>query len=315
MELIKIDLNNYNLIPKNIVACIGEFDGIHSAHQQLINKVIEISKIKKLPSSIITFDPHPDFVLNKNKVEEYVTPLIEKFNLVDEKYFLDYFIVISFTEELSKLPYQDFYNNFLKNINTIICGFDFRFGKFGQGNSNILKKLHENVVVIEKISYNDNKIGTTGIIDYLHQGNMKMVNLLLGRYYKVSGVVKEGSKIGKTMGYPTANLEITDKYCNVKNGVYVVKVDIENSFYLGIANYGYNPSFNKISKPRLEVHIFDLNENLYGKVMSVEFIEFIRDEKVFNSKEDFIKQLQIDCKYCLDNYGGKDETTSSRSNG
>ena len=142
MELIKIDLQN-NKIPSNIVACIGEFDGIHLAHQKLIEEVEKISIEKNIPSSIITFDPHPDFVLNKNSDNTYITPLNEKIKFVNDNYNIDYFIVINFTEQLSKLPFDEFYDLFLKTINTIVIGYDFRFGYKGLGNESNLKKLHD----------------------------------------------------------------------------------------------------------------------------------------------------------------------------
>ena len=115
MELIKLNLNNENKIPNDIVACIGEFDGVHIAHQKLIEEVVSISKKKQLKSAIITFDPHPDFVLKKKNDFTYITPLKDKISYVQSKYDLDYFIVINFSIELSQLPYIDFYNMFLNH--------------------------------------------------------------------------------------------------------------------------------------------------------------------------------------------------------
>jgi riboflavin kinase/FMN adenylyltransferase len=138
---------------------------------------------------------------------------------------------------------------------------------------------------------------------------------LLGRLYKITGVVSKGSQIGNKIGYPTANINIDESYCLLKKGVYAVRIQYNNKYYLGICNYGYNPSFNKIIKPRLEIHIFDFNEDIYGEVIDVEFIENIRDEFVFPTVDDFLNQLKKDCDYCKNNYGGNYENINCRCNG
>lgn len=314
MELIRLDLNNC-LLPKDIVACIGEFDGVHIGHQKLIEEVLFVSNEKKLPSAIITFDPHPDFILNKNNNFTYITPLDEKIKFVSEKYNLDYFIIINFSKELSQLNYDEFYELFLKNINTIVVGYDFKFGHKGLGNVDNLKMIHKNIIVVDEIKYNNEKIGSKKIIKLLSNGDVLTTNKLLGRLYKLSGIVTKGSQIGNKIGYPTANIEINDNYSLLKKGVYAARVKYDDKYYLGICNYGYNPSFNKIIKPRLEIHIFDFNQDIYGKHLEVEFIEQVRDEKVFPSVDDFLIQLKKDCEYCINKYGGNYENIDCRCNG
>ena len=172
MELIKVSFEK-NIIPENIVACIGQFDGVHIAHQALIEQVISIGKQKKLKTGIITFDPHPDFILNKTLKEEYITPFTEKKQII-EKFNVDYLIVINFSYELSKLTYDEFYNKFLKKINTIVVGYDFKFGYKGIGNVDILKKMHNDVIVVDKITVNNNKVGTKNIINYLFYATLDL---------------------------------------------------------------------------------------------------------------------------------------------
>lgn len=314
MELIKLSLNN-NILPKNIVACIGEFDGVHIGHQKLIEEVIAVSKNKQLKSAIITFDPHPDFVLNKNNECKYITPLEEKINFIEDKYNIDYFVIINFDNELSKLEYSDFYNLFLKELDTIVIGYDFKYGYKGLGNVSNLKQLHKNVIVIDEIKYNDEKIGSKNIIKLLANGDIPSTNKLLGRLYKISGIVIKGSQIGNKIGYPTANIDINENYALLKKGVYVVRVKYNNIYYLGICNYGYNPSFNKINKPRLEVHIFNFNKNIYNEILEVEFIENIREEITFPSIDNFLLQLKKDCDYCINTYGGSYENIDCGCNG
>ena len=314
MELIKLDLNN-NLLPKHIVACIGEFDGVHIWHQKLIEEVILISKQKHLSTAIVTFDPHPDFVLNKSNDFAYITPLDEKIKFIENKYNIDYLIVINFSNELSQLNYDQFYELFLSNIDTIVVGYDFKFGYKGLGNVSNLKQLHENVIVIDEIKYNNEKIGSRKILNLLSDGDIITANKLLGRLYKLSGIVSKGSQIGNKIGYPTANIEINENYTLLKKGVYAVRIKYNNKYYLGICNYGYNPSFNKIVKARLEVHIFDFNKDIYGELLEVEFIENIREEIKFPSIDDFLKQLKKDCDYCISNYGGNYENINCRCDG
>lgn len=302
MELIRLNFENNNF-PANLVCCIGEFDGIHFAHQALIKKVVEVSKLKKLKSAVITFDPHPDYVLNKSSKEKYITPLSDK-ALILEKMEIDYLLVINFDNRLSNLSYIDFYDFFLKSFDTIIIGYDFKFGYKGIGSPEKLTKLHKNVIIIDKIIYSNKKIGTKDIVSQLLNGNLEFVNKILGRNYKVTGKVIEGSKIGNKIGYPTANLLILDKYYEVKSGVYCVNVLYENKGYLGIANYGVNPSFNKVDIPRLEVHIFNFEKDIYNEVISVEFIEYLREEIKFENIEQFLKQMKKDCDYCISKYGG-----------
>ncbi len=307
MEIIKINLSNINM-PKNLVSCIGAFDGLHKGHQKLLETVITIGNINNYKTAMITFDPHPNFILKDDFEDLYITPLNKKIDILQKNYKIDYLIIIQFDEKLVKLTYEEFYNLFLKDLSTIVVGYDFRFGFKGIGNSQLLKELHNvndnEVIIINKVidDENNSKIGTKQIIEHLKKGNIVKVNNLLGYNYTVEGKVIEGSHIGTKIGYPTANIEIGEKYCYVKKGVYAVNVIINNISYLGIGNYGINPTFNKINKPRLEVHIFNFNNNIYGKIIKIEFIEFIREEKIFISVDDFLKQLKHDCNYCLNKY-------------
>lgn len=319
MELIYTNLNNIN-IPKGIVGCVGVFDGVHNGHNSVIGTVKEIGKSCNLKTALITFDPHPDYVLGKTCDEYYITPLEDRINTIKKLYNLDYMIIIEFTEKLSKLSYVEFYNLFLSNLKVIVVGEGFRFGYKNLGTVNELIGLHSKndnkVIAVSHYLYNnqDKKVSSQDAVLLLKEGKIEDV-VKLGIKYKVSGIVTKGSQIGNKIGYPTANVQISDKYCPIKNGVYAVVIIIDEKRFLGIANYGYNPSFNKIEKPRLEVHIFEFNENIYDKKVEVEFISFIREEKKFKSIDDFLKQLEIDCNKCINKCGGKYETINCRGNG
>lgn len=303
MELIKIT-DNIHDIPNDLVACIGEFDGIHMAHLKLIDKVKEISRLYNKKSAVITFDPHPDYILGKVKEEKYITIFSDKVRIFDDLN-IDYLIIINFDIKISRMDYLDFYDLYLKKFNYLVVGFDFKFGNKGLGTSKILSQIHKNVFIIDEIDFNDCKIGSFIIMNHINEGKIEEANLLLGRPFSITGIVSEGSKIGKTLGFPTANINIDSMYCNLKNGVYCVNIFYNENKFLGIANYGYNPSFNLIKKPRLEVNIFDFEEDIYGKELRIEFIEFIRSEVKFENIDDFLKQINKDRLYCLNKYGRK----------
>ncbi len=301
MELIKINYNDYkkNNIP--LVATIGQFDGLHVAHLELINKTIEISKEKKIKSAIITFDPHPDFILKKDLSNTYVTPLEEKMNLLNQ-IGIDYMILIHFDENVAGIEPIDFINNYLirNNVKEVVVGFDFSFGKYGKGKACDITRLSNNFIkttIIDEIKFNDIKVGTTFIRKLLGIGKVDTVNNLLGRFYKITGTVVKGNQVGRTINLPTANFVVDDQFASICPGVYVVRVIIDNKIYYGFANLGINPSFNKSSKMVFETHIFDFNENIYGKTIDVELLEFIRNEIKFNSIEDFLVQINKDKEY------------------
>ena len=320
MELINLSLDNINM-PEDIIACLGIFDGVHIGHDSVISYVKEESLDKGLKSALITFSPHPDYVLGKVEKERYITPLKEKIKIINKNYKLDYFIIIEFTKELAALSYEEFYKLFLQKIKVIVVGEGFKFGYKNLGSVNELRQLHltkedNEVISVTHAVYKNinNKISTQEIVGLLNDGKIKQVNDL-GVSYKIEGKVIKGSQIGRTIGYPTANINVNTKYYPVKKGVYAVKVLYNRKCYIGIANYGNNPSFNEIDNPRLEVHIFDFDENIYDKKIKVEFIDFIREETKFSSVDDFLIQIEKDCNKCKDIFGGNNEVTSCRSNG
>ena len=298
MDVIYIDYNNFKKNNEAIVATIGQFDGLHVAHLALINTTVEIAKNKKLKSAIFTFDPHPDFVLKKDLSNAYVTPITEKINILSNLG-LDYMFIIKFDLNIAGIEPVDFVNNILVNnaVKEVVVGFDFAFGKYGKGKStdiSYLSKGNINTTIIDEIKYNDEKIGTTLIKQFLKLGKVEEVYKVLGRYYKIIGVVIEGNKIGRTLNLPTANLKVDKQFANIKPGVYAVKVIINNGAYFGFANLGYNPSFNESIDMVFETHIFDYSDDLYGMTLEIELLSFIRDEIKFSSKEEFLKQIRID---------------------
>lgn len=311
MELIKLTQNNIENIKESIVATIGQFDGLHKAHLALLEKTMCIAKEKNLKSALITFDPHPDFVLKKDLSNTYVTPLDEKILILNE-IGLDYLIVIEFTKEVANIKPIDFVKNYLvkNNVQEVVVGFDFSFGKFGKGKANDISEMSKNKIkvnIIDEIKYNDKKIGTTLIKTLLKDGKVKTVKELLGRNYKISGQVVHGNHIGKTINLPTANLFVDEQFAYLCPGVYVVRVKIDGKRYFGFANLGNNPSFNYSKNMIFETHIFNFSKDIYDKIIEIELLEFIRSEKKFSSVNEFLDQIAKDkefaknfCKKFLD---------------
>ena len=297
MDVVRLNKENIKFID-NLSAAIGQFDGLHIAHLELINTAIKVAEKNNLKSAVITFDPHPDFVLKKQVDETYITPIEEKIKLI-ESFNIDYLIIINFTKEVAGTDPVDFVNNYLVNtgVKEIVCGFDFSFGKFGKGKGNKITEYSNeliNTTIIEEIKFDNKKIGSTLIRELLNSGDVIKVKQIMGRYYSVTAKVIKGSQVGKKVGVPTANLEINNDFAHVKSGVYSVLVHYDNKKYLGVCNIGHNPTFNYQANKRIEVHILDFDKNIYEDSLVVEFLEYLREESKFGSIEEFQQQIKKD---------------------
>lgn len=301
MELIKINIDNLSRLKEDVVATVGQFDGVHLAHLKLIEKTIEIAKSNNLKSAMFTFDPHPDFVLKKDLTNTYVTVIDEKINIL-KHLGLDYLVIIEFTMDVAKMSPSDFVNLILVNncVKEVVVGFDFKYGYKGSGKADQITTYSNNLIkthIIDEIKYNSQKIGTALIKSLLSVGKVEEVKSLMGRYYKIKGNVVTGNKVGRTINFPTANLEVDEQFAKLLPGVYVVIVTLNNQKYLGIANLGHNPSFN-VSVPMVfETHIFDFNQDIYGENIEIELVKYIRSEQKFKNKEDFLRQIEKDKEF------------------
>lgn len=305
MELINFKFGtNYNDLGRLVLA-LGQFDGLHLAHISIIKKVIQEAKDNNVKSAIITFYPHPDYVLGKRNNIGYLTPLKDKEQIL-ENLGLDYLIIMPFDEYFSKLLPNEFETKVLDSFHIfkIIVGFDYKYGFKGMGNVDTLKVKY-NVNVLDEILFENEKMGSSLVRKFLLAGEIEKATKVLGRFYNITGVVSKGSQFGRTIGVRTANIEIDDEYLELKLGVYGVLVYINGKKYAGVCNVGHNPSFNYVSKPRIETHVFDFNDTLYDNIISVDFLFYIREEIHFEDYELLIKQIQNDIDYAkpiLDKY-------------
>ncbi len=289
MEVIKL---NGTRVKPGTVAAIGFFDGVHLAHKELINKTIQLAKKGKLEKAVITFDVHPKSILFDLDYL-YLTPLEKKIEILSE-FDLDYVYVIEFTKEKASLHPLEFIETYLKDINTIVCGFDFKFGVRGSGNvKTLMTDTRFKTVVLKEVTYEGYKVGSTHIRDLLKSGQVDHVKEVLGDFYSVKGEVVHGAKKGRMIGYPTANVNTGD-YLIPKRGVYVTLTKVKDEWYESMSSIGHNPTLNCSIDLSVESNIFNFDEEIYGEIIEVKFIKRLRDEIKFNSVEALISKIDHD---------------------
>jgi riboflavin kinase/FMN adenylyltransferase len=262
-------------LSKSTIATIGTFDGIHIGHQKILNSLARFAKENSLKSVVITFDPHPRKIINHNNSIELIYTIEEKKEKL-KTLGIDYLIVQKFDEKFSETEANKFVEILKNNINIkkLIVGYDHRFGKNRNADINDLKKygkeLNFEVIEIDALEIEEVNISSTKIRLAIKDGNIRLANSYLGYNFFLSGEVVKGHSRGKELGFPTANLKIDEDKIIPKNGVYLVKSKIDHQDIYGMMNIGYNPTFNNKSK-KIETHFFNLNKNLYGKIIKLNF--------------------------------------------
>ncbi|ANU22915.1 riboflavin biosynthesis protein RibF [Planococcus donghaensis] len=280
---------------------LGFFDGVHKGHQRVIGEAIKQAKQQGIKSAVMTFDPHPSLVLGGRKEEVfYITPMQQKMDILADMN-VDYCFIIRFTSEFAKLTPEDFINYFITGLNAkhVTAGFDFSFGCKGKGDMELMKQMSEGrygVTIAEKLEEGDEKVSSTRIRELLKQGETGEVCQLLGRPFRVLGTVVNGDKRGRTIGFPTANIEPELGAVVPSRGVYAVKIRVQGNVYNGVCNIGYKPTFNNpdVKKQVIEVHILEFDKSIYGEMVEVEWHDRIRDEQKFSGIDELKAQIQRD---------------------
>ncbi len=280
------------------VITLGNFDGLHLGHQELIRNVVKKASEIDGTSIVFTFHPHPLKVLSPDTCPPLISTYEEKVALFEEMG-IDLLLMIPFTGELSGMTAYDFAKKILKetlNATEVFVGFNFRFGKGREGNLERLrtfgKELGFNVTELREVTVQNEVVSSTKIRTLLNAGDVEHAGKLLGRPYAIAGRVVSGDKRGRELGFPTANLEPIHEIMPYP-GVYAVRVFVEGSQYNGVVNAGFRPTFDK-HELCLEVHIFDFSREIYGKEIIVFFIKKIRDEKRFESMHALVEQIKKD---------------------
>lgn len=286
---------------KNAVVTIGTFDGVHKGHQKILEHISTLANEINGESILITFHPHPRFVINPDdKTLKLINTLEEKLELL-QTYGLDNVVVAPFSVAFSQMPAIEYVKNFLVGNfapKSIVIGYDHHFGRNRSGNISLLKEYKEvfdyDIVEITKEVIADIDVSSTKIRKSIEAGDMETAKVLMGHPYALEGVVTKGEQNGRKMGYPTANISLSAPYKLVpKNGVYAVRTNRNGKEYIGMLNIGFRPTFEGIAKS-IEVHLIDFDNEIYGEKLKVEFISFIRDERKFDSLDALKQQLNQD---------------------
>lgn len=280
---------------------VGFFDGVHKGHQAVIQAAQTTAKELGIKSAVMTFDPHPSIVLGgRNEKVFYITPLSQKLDTF-EALGVDTVFVVNFTSDFAKLTPEQFVQYFILGLNVqhVTAGFDYSFGAFGKGNMDTMQTLANGqfgVTVVEKQQDIEEKISSTRIRKALQDGDMEQVRTLLGRAFEVPGIVVHGDKRGRTMGFPTANVQAMEGCYIPATGVYAVQILVQNELYNGVCNVGYKPTFNNPEEKQLsiEVHILNFDKNIYGEEVVVGWHKRIRSERKFNGIDALIEQIELD---------------------
>ena len=306
MKIIKLDINT-SFKEQNICLAIGNFDGFHKGHQEILKILKKISIEKKLSSAVMSFDPHPRFFFNKNNESFNIYTNEDKLKYL-KKFGINIYINFTFNKKLSEYSSKKFIEEILfkkLNIKSLVVGSDFKFGKDRSGNIDILNNYSKiygyNINLVNTININNNKsekFSSSIIRNDIKEGNFDSVSHSLGRYWHMTGKIIEGQKKAREINFPTANME-PGNHILPKKGVYCVEVIYDSKKYLGISNFGIRPTIDG-SKLLLETHIFNFNEEIYGKELTVRFLTFIRPEQKFGNFRLLTEQIKKDIEAAKD---------------
>lgn len=296
MDVIR-DLSSLNST-KSVLA-FGNFDGVHLGHQHIINQVRVIAEKQNCASVIITFAPHPKRFFNPDIDGFCLTSVKQKIAMIEECG-VDTLCVIDFNECFSQLSAEDFIKNILIErcqMRSILLGRSCAFGRHRLGDIELLMSFstlyNYQIINLDEFKMGDDVCSSSKVRALLKNGDIKIANKLLGRNYTIQGVVEVGGRLGKTIGFPTINLNM-GLYIKPKTGVYCAKINHNEQYYSGVLNIGTRPTLYEEQEVILEMHIFDFSDILYGEAVSVELMNFIRPERKFSTIGELKDQIQRD---------------------
>jgi len=285
------------------ILTLGTFDGVHKGHRKIISNLKSEAKRNNLRSIILTFFPHPRNIVSSEIIKS-ISTIDEKIKIFSDLG-IDELIIQKFDKSFASMDAKEFIELLVDNlkIKKIIVGYNHRFGKNRSADINVLKdfslKYDFEVLEIKAFEVENIKISSTKIRDAIQQGNINLCNNYLGYNFNINGDVVKGKSIGKSLGFPTANIKIVEEYKIMpKNGVYLVRCFFEKEKLYGMMNIGFNPTFGSNDKT-LEVNIFDFDKDLYGETIRIEFLNFIREEIKFENVELLQNQLIKDRENCI----------------
>ena len=298
MELIRYP---YNLKSRHrgCVATIGNYDGIHLGHQAVLRQLRRHAEVLGLPTLVITFEPHPQEFFNADRAPTRITSFREKLEMLKQQN-IDRVLCLRFQQNIAEQSAEEFVEQVLVGdllIKRLIIGDDFRFGKNRRGDCRMLrefgKRLGFDVILTETHRLDGDRVSSSSIRERLQESRFEEAQLLLGRYFSISGRVVHGAKRGRQLGFPTANINLSKRAVPLR-GVFAVSVKgADDMTHLGVANLGTRPVFEE-KKLLLEAHLFDFDKMIYGRHISVEFFRRLRDERKFSSVDELVAQIATD---------------------
>jgi riboflavin kinase / FMN adenylyltransferase len=296
------NLKDFEQIQNGVVTS-GTFDGVHLGHQKILARLKEAAASINGETLVITFWPHPRLVVAEDSGELKLLSTINEKIEAFEKIAIDHLLILPFTREFSELSSEKYIEEILiKAIGTkvLVIGYDHRFGKNREGGFDYLttnaNRFKLEIVEIPRQEIDHLTISSTKIRKSLSEGKLEIANELLGRNYEFSGIVAKGRQLGRTIGFPTANVNVSEAYKLIPaNGVYAVRIFLRNEKYEGIMNIGNRPTVDGLGRTQ-EVNIFNFSDDIYGERLKVELVQYIRSEKKFESLEDLKTQINLDCE-------------------
>lgn len=281
---------------------LGNFDGLHVGHMALVNTLISEARINCLESMIYTFTKHPENIIRKKLFTPLLTTVGKRVQLLGETQ-LNYIYFDEFDENFSRMKPESFVREILLErlgAGLVVAGFNYRFGYMGQGDVELLKELGRKynfrVIIIPPVRINTELVSSSAIREYVAKGDMEGVFRLLGRHYSITGEVRDGKKIGRRIGFPTANLQPEDYLIMPHNGVYITKTLYNGEFYNSLTSVGHNPTFGDTPAISVETHILDFNNDIYKNNIEVFFLRKLRNEKKFRNAQELSNQIANDIK-------------------
>jgi riboflavin kinase/FMN adenylyltransferase len=279
---------------------IGNFDGVHIGHRQLLEKIRKDCIAKKLKFTLVTFVPHPQKILRPEKSHLLINSYEDRRKLLKDMG-VDILIELQFTRDFSTLKGEDFLEEYLLSYPTLkvfYLGYDFAFGANKEGTHELVRSLclpkGIEVDIQPKFEFRGDIVSSSLIREKLKSGNITELETILNRPFHISGVVVKGEGRGKKIGFPTANIQIASDLIIPQKGVYVTKTSYKEMVYQSVTNIGNNPTFKDTELIHIETNLFDFNNDIYGEVLHIEFLQKIRDEKKFSTVNDLIEQIKKD---------------------
>lgn len=284
---------------RNATVSIGIFDSVHRGHQKIIKKLVREAAREKKKSLVITFHPHPRKILNPRARIPFITSLEHRLRLI-EKLGVDFFLIIKFTKALSQMLPDDFIDGILVralNVRALIVGDNFLFGRKEKGNLALLRKASKDhgfkLFAVKPVKIKNKIVSSTRLRHAIEKGDLKNASLMLGRPVTVLGTVVKGRKVGRKLGFPTANIDPHHEAIP-PGGVYAVDVRLENKTYSAVLNIGRRPTFGVNIDPTIELHVLNFKQDIYKKDVEIIFKKKIRNERRFSSVKSLQKQIKID---------------------